>query len=398
MKKYVALALCIITALACPACKKDSDAGAASPTIPDFFHHGDEPSPQPSGDPQAPVPTDPVTPGTPMTPLDPAPPEGDTPVVSPDPVTPPAPADPVTPADPQPPVTPVEPTPVTPPEAEPPAGSVTVTYPVNAVNGGVTYTGLPSLPEVEFAVPDADNSRGLSCEKIDFAYGAAKNGAPHHITENNQKTFDSYGTGALAWDNKTTDKRVLYLTFDCGYEYKNITPQMIDILKEKQVPAAFFCTLSYIKDAPEVVKYMIEEGHIVGNHSVHHPSDSAVLPREELAAELLGVHNYLRVNFGYECRYFRFPTGAFSENAIDLCDSVGYRSVFWSVAHADWDPENQPGVDKSFKTVTSRLHPGAVILLHTTAPDNLAILADFIDYARAEGYEFCSLDDYQYWN
>ena len=397
MKKFVALMLCIITLLACPACKKDSDAGAAIPSIPDFFHGGDKPSHLPPTDPQTPspidpAPTDPTVPDTPVVPTDPVPPEGDTPVVAPTPV------DPVTPIEPDTPVSPVEPTPVTPPETDPPAGSVTVTYPVNAVNGGVTYTGLPALPEVEFVVPDPDNSRGLSCDKTDFSYGAAKNGAPHHITVNNQQTFDSYGTNALAWDNKTTDKRVLYLTFDCGYEYKNITPQMIDILKEKQVPAAFFCTLSYIKDAPEVVKYMIEEGHIVGNHSVHHPSDSAVLPREKLAAELLGVHNYLRVNFGYESRYFRFPTGAFSENAIDLCDSVGYRSVFWSVAHADWDPENQPGVDKAFKTVTSRLHPGAVILLHTTAPDNLAILADFIDYARAEGYEFCSLDEYQYWN
>ena len=388
MKRSVALALCIISLLSCMACKDDKkDDNPAGAKIPDFFNQQDDPSPT---DPQPPAP---VTP--PAVPVDPAP----QPPTQADPIVPDPPVVPTDPATPPPPDAPVVPAePATPPEPVIPGGSVTVTYPVKTVNGGITYTGLPSLPEVEFAVPDPDNSRGLSCDKIDFSYGAAKNGAPHHITENNQQTFDSYGTNALAWDNKTTDKRVLYLTFDCGYEYKNITPQMIDILKEKQVPAAFFCTLDYIEDAPEVVKYMIEEGHIVGNHSVHHPSDSAVLPREKLAAELLGVHNYLRVNFGYESRYFRFPTGAFSENAVDLCDSVGYRSVFWSVAHADWDPENQPGVDKSFKTVTSRLHPGAVILLHTTAPDNLAILADFIDYARAEGYVFCSLDDYQYWN
>ena len=142
---------------------------------------------------------------------------------------------------------------------------------------------------------------------------------------------------------------------------------------------------------------MITEGHILGNHSVNHPSDSSALSREKLAAELLGVHNHLRVNFGYESRYFRFPTGTYSPNALELVESIGYRSVFWSVAHADWDPEDQPGVDKSFATVTSRLHPGAVILLHTCSPDNVAMLADLIDYARAQGYEFRSLDQYEYW-
>lgn len=331
---------------------------------------------------------------TPTPPENTDPPVDPTPIPDPivDPVTDPDPvADPITDPEPA-----VDPEPVT-PDPEILAKSVTVSYPVEKANGGVTYTALPSLPEIEYTVPDAENTRALSTEKIDFSYGAAKDGEPHSITVNNQKIFDSYGTNALAWDNKTREK-VLYLTFDCGYEYQNITPQMIDILKEKNVPAAFFCTLDYIKDAPQAVKYMIEEGHIVGNHSVHHPSNSASLSREKLASEFLGVHNYLRVNFGYSSQYFRFPTGAFSENALDLAACIGYRSVFWSIAHADWDPENQPGVDKSFKTVTSRLHPGAVILLHTTSPDNLAILGDFIDYARSEGYTFKSLDDYAYWN
>ena len=173
---------------------------------------------------------------------------------------------------------------------------------------------------------------------------------------------------------------------------------MLDTLKEKNVKAAFFCTMSYLKTAPNVVTRMINEGHIVGNHTTNHPSNSAALTRTELAEELLGVHNYLRVKFGYNSEYFRFPAGVYSENALDLVDSVGYKSVFWSIAHTDWDPENQPGVDKSFQTVTERLHPGAVILLHTTSPDNAEILGDFIDYAREQGYEFRTLDQYKYWN
>ncbi|MBE6037336.1 MAG: hypothetical protein E7223_06990 [Clostridiales bacterium] len=275
-----------------------------------------------------------------------------------------------------------------------------VTFAPEVANQGKTFSGLAPLPVIDYTIIDPANTRGLSTEKFGFSYGVAKNGEPHHITVNNQKRFDGFGTNALAWDNQTNkeEAKVLYLTFDCGYVYGTLTEDMLDILKEKQVPAAFFCTLDYLGDAPETVTRMITEGHIVGNHSTTHPSDSAAIGREKLGWELLGVENYLRANFGYSSKYFRFPTGAYSEDALDLVNSVGYRSVFWSIAHADWDPKNQPGVQKSFDTVTSRLHPGAVILLHSTSPDNAAILADFIDFARQQGYEFRSLDQYPGWN
>ncbi|MBQ8803527.1 MAG: polysaccharide deacetylase family protein [Tyzzerella sp.] len=275
--------------------------------------------------------------------------------------------------------------------------AIKVSNPQQIVNDGKTFTGLTSLEAIEFAVSDPTNANGLSAEKFSHSYGVAKDGQPHSITVDNQARFDALETNALAWDNKSEDK-VLYLTFDCGYEYENLTGDILDTLKEKNVPAAFFCTLDYLEDAPEFAARMINEGHIVGNHSTTHPSDSSALSREELAWELLGVHNYLRTNFGYESKYFRFPTGTYSENALELVDSVGYRSVFWSIAHADWDPQNQPGVSKSFETVTSRLHPGAVILLHACSPDNAAILGDFIDYAESQGYEFKSLDEYKYWD
>lgn len=259
-----------------------------------------------------------------------------------------------------------------------------------------TYTGRNSLSPVEYIVKDPLNEKGLSTKKYSFSFGVAKDGKPHSITVDNQEKFDRLNTNALAWDNKTSEK-ILYLTFDCGYEYKNLTSVMLDTLKEKNISAAFFVTDSYLRFSPQVVARMIDEGHIIGNHTVSHPNDSATISKEELASELLGVHNNLLVNFGYKSKYFRFPTGAYSECAIDLINSVGYRTVFWSIAHSDWDPENQPGSDVSFDIVTSRLHPGAVILLHTTSPDNAAILGDFIDYAKSLGYEFRSLDQYNYW-
>lgn len=274
--------------------------------------------------------------------------------------------------------------------------TVSVQYQVTPLSSGRTYTNRQSLISICYDIKDPYNQRGLSTNSYNFSFGAAKEGKPHQITIDNQKRFDSYQTNALAWDNKTQNK-VLYLTFDCGYEYKNLTSQILDILKEKQVPASFFCTMEYLNDAPTTVARMINEGHIVGNHTVHHPSNCATLSRETFAKEILGVHNALRVRFGYDSHYFRFPTGTYSQDAIDLVNSVGYRSVFWSIAHADWDPDNQPGVDTSFETVTSRLHPGAVILLHSTSPDNVAILRRFIDYARNNGYSFQSLNQYQYW-
>lgn len=281
---------------------------------------------------------------------------------------------------------------------EPQNDTVTVSHEADVVNGGKTFTDAAPLEQIQYTVTDPENDRGLSEEKVSFSFGYAANGKPHDITVINQQNFDSYATNALAWDNKSPiEEKVLYLTFDCGYVYGNLTSQILDTLKEKDVTAAFFCQLGYIKNSPETVTRMIEEGHIVGNHSTTHP-DSSTLSREELAWELLGVDNYLRANFGYENKYFRFPSGIYTQDNLELADSLGYRSVFWSIAHADWDPENQPGVEVSFETVTSRLHPGAVILLHSTSPDNVEILGRFIDYARAQGYEFRSLDSYAYWN
>ncbi len=257
-------------------------------------------------------------------------------------------------------------------------------------------TSAPTIGSLEagtYTVNDPDNTRGLSTTAYGFSFGVAKNEKPHQITVDNQKRFDSLpNVRALAWDSKTEEK-VLYLTFDCGYEYNDNTTKVLDVLKEKKIKAAFFCTLPYIKDNEAKVERMILEGHIVGNHSTTHPVFTNI-SRAKMAEELFGVYSALRTKFGYTTKYFRFPTGKNSDDSLELVTSQGYSSIFWSIAYKDYDTANQPGEDVAFKTITDRLHPGAVILLHIVSDDNAKILAKFIDYAQSNGYTFKTLDDY----
>ncbi len=230
-----------------------------------------------------------------------------------------------------------------------------------------------------------------SDEKKAHSYGVAKDGKPHEISVNTQKYFQSKNFKALCLDTKT-NKKVMYLTFDCGYE-NGYTSVILDVLKEKNVNAAFFCTLPQVKENPDLIKRMIDEGHIVGNHSVTHPS-FAEIPVEKMETEIKGMEEYLKANFNYSEPYFRFPKGEYTDKALRVVENLGYTSVFWSVAYADWDLNNQKGEQYAFDTVVSRFHPGAVILLHSVSPDNAHALGRIIDEAKRQGYEFCSLRDY----
>lgn len=257
-----------------------------------------------------------------------------------------------------------------------------------------TYTGRKALPEISLTATDPDNERGLSNDKFGYSFGVAKNGVAHNTSLNHQKSYKENGYNALTVDTDTTEKR-LYLTFDCGYEL-GYTWKLLDTLKEKNVKAVFFCTLYQLQKNPELTARMIDEGHIVANHSVNHKS-MPTLTRQEMAEEIEGVENYLRKYFGYTGNYYRFPTGEYSANSLECVTSLGYRMVFWSVAYADYDTANQPGKQAAFDTVTSRLHKGAVILLHSTSESNMQALGDIIDYAHENGYVFRSLDDYEEW-
>lgn len=252
-----------------------------------------------------------------------------------------------------------------------------------------TYTGFPALDEVRYEVTDPENSRGISDKKIEHAYGIARNGEPHQISVDSQKFFEDKKLSAVTYDTQTKEK-VLYLTFDCGYD-NGYTEKILDVLKEKNVKAAFFCTLDDIKSTPELIARMIKEGHIVGNHSATHPSFPEI-SRTEMAKEIEECENFLRKNFGYSAEYFRFPKGEYSENALELTGSLGLKSVFWSISYADWDTSAQKGADYAFEKVTSRLHPGGIILLHAVSSDNAQAMGRIIDYAVGEGYKFRTVD------
>lgn len=247
-------------------------------------------------------------------------------------------------------------------------------------------SGFAPLDKITYTAIDPNNSRGLSTKKISHSHGPASCGKAHYTVVEFQKNMEKYGAFTL----DTSGEKVLYLTFDCGYEYENLTSKVLDVLKEKGVTATFFCTLDHIRKETDLIARMIKEGHIVGNHSTTHPS-FATISREKMAKEIEETENYLRENFGYGAKYFRFPAGEYNESALELVSSLGYSSVFWSVAYDDWDTTKVRGKDYAIEKVMSRLHPGAVILLHSVSKDNAEALGEIIDRARAEGYRFESL-------
>ena len=188
-------------------------------------------------------------------------------------------------------------------------------------------------------------------------------------------------------------EKIIYLTFDEGYEY-GCTPSILDTLKEKNVKAVFFVTQPYAKEDPDLVQRIIDEGHMLGNHSVTHPATG--LPSqtvEQQQSEIMDNHNYIKENFGgYEMHLFRYPAGKFSEQSLAILNNCNYKSVFWSFAYLDYDVNNQPNEAESLQKLIDRLHSGAIYLLHAESKTNTAILGDFIDQARALGFEFALFD------
>lgn len=201
------------------------------------------------------------------------------------------------------------------------------------------------------------------------------------------KFQDKYGKYDAIFIKDNTQK--IYLTFDQGYE-NGYTSKILDVLKEKKVTAVFFVTYDYVKRNPELIKRIIDEGHVVGNHSYTH-SSMPTLSLSKASIEITTLHDYVKEKFDYTMTLFRPPMGEFSERILALTQSHGYKSIFWSFAYVDWDTRRQMGADKAYKKVVSSLHNGAVYLLHAVSKDNAEILGSFIDEAVKEGYEFAKL-------
>ena len=199
-----------------------------------------------------------------------------------------------------------------------------------------------------------------------------------------QKKYGKYDAIFIKENSKD-----FYLTFDEGYE-NGYTAKILDVLKEKKAPAVFFVTQDYVKKNPELVKRMIAEGHVVGNHSWTHPSMPTVT-LEKAEQEIMLLHNYIKENFQYEMTLFRPPMGEYSEQTLALAQQLGYQSIFWSYAYKDWDPKNQPEQAPSLEKALKYAHGGAVYLLHAVSETNTNMLGEFIDGIRAKGYVFKAL-------
>ena len=192
---------------------------------------------------------------------------------------------------------------------------------------------------------------------------------------------------------KSPNVKSLYLTFDEGYENGN-TAKILDILKENQVPAAFFVTRPYIKDYPDLIKRMDEEGHLVCNHTSHHPSMAKILDKEKFTKEFTEVEEeYSKVTGKEMPKFFRPPMGKYSEQSLAYTEELGYTSVFWSFAYKDWLVDEQPSKEAAKKKILDKVHNGEIALLHAVSDTNTAILDEILKELKSNGYEFKSLND-----
>lgn len=189
------------------------------------------------------------------------------------------------------------------------------------------------------------------------------------------------------------EEKVIYLTFDAGYENGN-TPAILDALKKHQAPATFFVVGNYLETAPELVKRMVEEGHTVANHTYHHPDMSKISSRETFAKELESLEAlYQQITGQTMKRYYRPPQGKYSESNLKMACDMGYQTFFWSLAYVDWYQDKQPSHEEAFKKLLGRIHPGAIVLLHSTSQTNGEILDELLGKWEDMGYRFHALDE-----
>lgn len=207
-----------------------------------------------------------------------------------------------------------------------------------------------------------------------------------NVPVDEMKEYDAYYMGA-------NDSKKIYLTFDCGYENGN-TPQILDALAKHNASATFFVVGHYLESAPELVKRMVSDGHTVGNHTYHHPDMSAISDITSFQKELQSVSDKFKELTGTDMpMYYRPPQGKYNKVNLGMAKELGYKTIFWSLAYADWDQNNQPSADAALSKLTERIHPGAVVLLHNTSSTNAAILDTLLGKWEEMGYSYGTLDE-----
>ena len=190
-----------------------------------------------------------------------------------------------------------------------------------------------------------------------------------------------------------TGQKVIYLTFDAGYE-NGCTAKILDVLKKHNVPAAFFLVGNYIRQNGDLVRRMVAEGHTVGNHTMHHYDMSRISDMDAFKKELCDLEAIFKETTGKDMpKYYRPPQGIYSEENLKMAQELGYRTVFWSLAYVDWNNDAQPTAEQAFSKLLPRIHNGAVVLLHSTSATNAQILDELLSKWTAMGYTFAPISD-----
>ena len=190
-----------------------------------------------------------------------------------------------------------------------------------------------------------------------------------------------------------TSEKVIYLTFDAGYE-NGCTAKILDVLQKHQVKAAFFLVGNYIEKNEDLVRRMVKEGHIVGNHTMHHYDMSKLSDKAAFSKELTDLETLYKTATGMDMpKYYRPPQGIYSEENLRMAKELGYKTVFWSLAYVDWNNDSQPSREQAFSKLLPRIHNGAVVLLHSTSQTNAEILDELLTKWKEMGYRFGSIEE-----
>lgn len=229
----------------------------------------------------------------------------------------------------------------------------------------------------------------LDNKKIGWGIKRNDNHEQPDVGNVNRKILDKYQ--GLYMGNK--EQKLVYLTFDLGYE-AGYTPKILEVLKQNEVKATFFITAHYVNTQPDLVKQMIDEGHIIGNHTVNHKSMPSC-SLETIKKEVMDLHSAIYDKFGYEMKFIRPPKGEYSERTVAYTNTLGYTSVMWSFGYDDWDEKKQGREEYGKKKILDNVHNGEIMLLHATSKDNANILEDVIKEIKNMGYEFRNIDQFE---
>lgn len=229
----------------------------------------------------------------------------------------------------------------------------------------------------------------LDNKKIGWGIKRNDNHEQPDVGNVNRKILDKYQ--GLYMGNK--EQKLVYLTFDLGYE-AGYTPKILEVLKQNEVKATFFITAHYVNTQPDLVKQMIDEGHIIGNHTVNHKSMPSC-SLETIKKEVMDLHSAIYDKFGYEMKFIRPPKGEYSERTVAYTNTLGYTSVMWSFGYDDWDEKKQGREKYGKKKILDNVHNGEIMLLHATSKDNANILDDVIKEIKNMGYEFRNIDQFE---